>query len=161
MPTLTTQRLLLLFASASIVTTTLAFAQGATPMAPMPASGSQSMGMSRSAPMANDFQPFTPAAFKAAQDAGKVSLVFFHAPWCPVCRAQEPKIASRLSGAFSHVIPFRVDYDSNQMLRAQMNVARQSTVILYRGATEIGRLSYTSEDAAIDQLFGHAAMGGM
>ena len=114
--------------------------------------------------MKNGFRPFTPAAFKAAQDAGKVSLVFFHAPWCPVCRAQEPKLTSRLNGMYTDVVPFKVDYDSNQMLRKDMNVTRQSTVIVYRGVMEIGRLSYTSEDAAIDELFTkttRAGMGGM
>ena len=160
MPTLTSRSVLLTTAFA-LITATSAVAQGPAPMAPM-APGGTTPGMNTSAPMMkNELQTFTPAAFKAAQDAGKVSLLFFHAPWCPVCRAQEPKIAARLAGAYSHVVPFRVDYDSNQMLRREMNVARQSTVILYRGAKEISRMSYTSEDAAIDQFFGHAAMGGM
>ncbi len=130
--------------------------------------GASSMGAKpatmMTATMSNDFRAFTPAAFKAAQDAGKVSLVFFHAPWCPVCRAQEPKLMSRLSGMYTDIVPFKVDYDSNQMLRKDMNVTRQSTVIVYRGAVEIARLSYTSDDAAIDELFRRttqAGMGGM
>ncbi len=160
MPTLTS-RLVSLSVALSLLTATSALAQGPAPMAPM-APGGPTPGMNGSTPMMkNELQTFTPAAFKAAQDAGKVSLVFFHAPWCPVCRAQEPKIAVRLAGAYNYIVPFRVDYDSNQMLRREMNVARQSTVILYRGAKEIGRMSYTSDDAAIDQLFGHASMGGM
>jgi thiol-disulfide isomerase/thioredoxin len=116
------------------------------------------------ATMKNDFRTFTPTAFKTAQDAGRLSLVFFHAPWCPVCRAQEPKLMSRLNGMYTDIVPFKVDYDSNQALRAEMNVTRQSTVIVYRGAKEIGRLSYTSDDAAIDDLFRkttQAGMGGM
>ncbi|MCC7042688.1 MAG: thioredoxin family protein [Acidobacteria bacterium] len=134
----------------------LAAQGGPAPMHPMPTASD--------ATMKNDFRPFTPAAFKATQDAGGLSLVFFHAPWCPVCRAQEPKLMSRLNGMYTDIVPFKVDYDSNQSLRGQMNVTRQSTVIVYRGAKEIARLSYTSDDAAIDELFGkttQAGMGGM
>jgi hypothetical protein len=39
-----------------------------------------------------------------------------------------------------------------------MNVAKQSTLILFQGAKEVARLSYTSEDKAIDDLFAHARM---
>jgi thioredoxin 1 len=131
-------------------------AQGAPAMPDRP--------MAMAGTMSNEFRPFTPAAVKAAQDSGTLSLVFFHAPWCPVCRAQEPKLMSRLNGKYTDIVPFKVDYDSNQMLRKDMNVARQSTIILYRGATEVARLSYTSEDAAIDELFRKTmtpGMGGM
>ena len=33
---------------------------------------------------------YTPAAFDAAQKAGRSILVEIHAPWCPTCRAQTP-----------------------------------------------------------------------
>ena len=39
-------------------------------------------------------QPYNQAAFDAAQRAGKPILVWVHAPWCPVCRAQARAIAS-------------------------------------------------------------------
>jgi thioredoxin 1 len=129
---------------------------GLAPMRPMPTASD--------ATMKNDFRTFTPAEFKAAQDTGRLSLVFFHAPWCPVCRAQEPKLMSRLNGMYTGIVPFKVDYDSNQALRREMNVTRQSTVIVYRGANEVARLSYTSDDAAIDDLFRkttQAGTGGM
>ena len=105
---------------------------------------------------ANDSRPFTKAAFDAAAAEGRTILVDFYAPWCPVCRAQEPKITARLNGDFRHVVSFRVDYDSNQALRQEMRVQKQSTLILFQGRTEAARLSYTSDDAAIDELFAHA-----
>jgi len=114
--------------------------------------------MDQMAMMKNDFKPYASMAHKAVQDEGKLSLVFFHAPWCPVCRAQEPKLLARLNGDFKHVVPFKVDYDSNMELRKMMNVARQSTLILYKGSKEIARLSYKSDDASIDELFAHARM---
>jgi thioredoxin 1 len=103
-----------------------------------------------------DLKPFTREAFDAAAAEGKTILVDFHAPWCPICRAQEPKVKSRLNGDYKHVVAFRVDFDSNVPLRKEMNVAKQSTLILFQGAREVARLSYTSEDKAIDELFAHA-----
>jgi thioredoxin-like negative regulator of GroEL len=146
-------RTLLLFAAFCFSASAPIAAQGAA----MPSPGAMLMAQA----MSNDFRPFTPEAFKAAQDAGQLSLVFFHAPWCPVCRAQEPKLVRGLNGMSTSVVALKVDYDSNQMLRTQMKVTRQSTVIVYRGAKEIARLSYTSDDAAIDELFRKAAQNGM
>ena len=104
----------------------------------------------------NHTRPFTKEAFDAAAAEGKTILVDFYAPWCPVCRAQEPKVTARLNGDFKHVVAFRVDYDSNAMLRKAMNVQKQSTLILFKGRSELARLSYTSEDTALDELFAHA-----
>ena len=104
----------------------------------------------------NNTRPYTQEAFDAAAAQGKMILVDFYAPWCPVCRAQEPKVTSRLNADYKHVVAFRVDYDSNVALRKAMNVQKQSTLILFEGRRELARLSYTSEDKAIDALFAHA-----
>ena len=111
--------------------------------------------------MARDFAPFTKAAFKAAADSGKMTLVFFHAPWCPVCKAQEPKVLAHLNGDAKDVVALKVDYDTNMELRKEMNVVKQSTLILYSGNKEVARLSYKSDDASIDDLFKHVSMGMM
>lgn len=107
---------------------------------------------------ARDFAPFTREAFNAAADSGKTTLVFFHAPWCPVCKAQEPKVLAHLNGDARDVVALKVDYDTNLDLRKEMKVEKQSTLILYSGSREIARLSYKSDDASIDELFKHATM---
>jgi thioredoxin 1 len=109
----------------------------------------------------NTFKPFTREAFDAATSEGKMTLVFFHAPWCPVCKAQEPKIQAHLDGDAKQVVALKVDYDTNKALRQEMNVAKQSTLILFQGAKEVARLSYKSDDASIDELFSHASMAKM
>lgn len=54
-------------------------------------------------------------------------LLFFHASWCPQCRALDESIkASELP---SGVTIFKVDYDSNQSLRAKYGVTLQTTVV--------------------------------
>ena len=106
----------------------------------------------------NDFKPYTAESVKAARSAGKTVLLFFHAPWCPVCKAQEPKVKSQLNGAHKDVVAFRVDYDSNMALRKELNVEKQSTLILYQGMKEVARLSYKSDDQSIAEFFSHAKM---
>ena len=108
--------------------------------------------------MKNEFTPFTKEAHAKAMADGKTTLVFFHAPWCPVCRAQEPKVLAQLNGAAKDVVAFKVDYDSNEALRKEMNVTKQSTLILYSGMKETARLSYKSDDASIAEFMSHATM---
>jgi thiol-disulfide isomerase/thioredoxin len=130
--------------------------QKALPQHPMKNNAMQKEAMP--APMMNDFKPFTAEAFKSAAQAGKTTLVFFHAPWCPVCKAQEPKVLAHLNGAHKDIVAFKIDYDTNPGLRKEMKVDKQSTLILYQGATEVARLSYKSDTPSIDELFSHASM---
>ena len=106
----------------------------------------------------NDFKPYTAEAVKAAMGEGKTTLLFFHAPWCPVCKAQEPKVKAQLNGAHKDVVAFKIDYDSNMALRKELKVDKQSTLILYQGMKEVARLSYKSDDESIAEFFGHAMM---
>ena len=106
----------------------------------------------------NDLKPYTAEAVKTAMAEGKTTLLFFHAPWCPVCKAQEPKVKAHLNGAHKNVVAFKVDYDSNMVLRKELKVDKQSTLILYQGMKEVARLSYKSDDQSIAQFFSHASM---
>lgn len=131
--------------------------------APTPLLAEQGQMMARpdamtATPTAAPFAPYSKAAFDTARAAGKTTLVFFHAPWCSVCRAQEPKVVARLTGSARHVVAFKADYDTSTALRTEMNVAKQSTLILFKGNEEIARLSYKSDDASLDEFFGHATM---
>lgn len=54
-------------------------------------------------------------------------LLFFHAPWCPQCRALEADINKQ--GAPNGVTIIKVDYDSNQDLRKKYGVTLQTTVV--------------------------------
>lgn len=101
-------------------------------------------------------RPYDADAFAAAAAGEDPVLVFFHAPWCPVCRAQEPKVLSHLQGAYTHVVAFKADFDSQMDLRRKMNVQKQSTLILFRQGKEVARLSYKSDQASIDAFFAHA-----
>jgi len=54
-------------------------------------------------------------------------LLFFHAPWCPQCRAIEADIKE--DGVPSGVTIIKVDYDTNQALRQKYGVTIQTTIV--------------------------------
>ncbi len=54
-------------------------------------------------------------------------ILFFHAPWCPQCRALDADITKM--GVPDGLSIFKVDYDSNTDLRKQYGVTLQTTVI--------------------------------
>ena len=139
------------FRLALAIASILAVAAGATTAA------SQAGRMDQMGQM-NDFKPYTAEGVKAAMAEGKTTLLFFHAPWCPVCKAQEPKVKAHLNGAHKNIVAFKVDYDSNMALRKELKVDKQSTLILYEGMKEVARLSYKSDDESIAEFFSHASM---
>lgn len=54
-------------------------------------------------------------------------ILFFHAPWCPQCRALDADI--KKSALPSGVTIIKTDYDSNQQLRKKYGVTIQTTLI--------------------------------
>jgi len=83
---------------------------------------------------------FDQAAFEAAQAAGRPILVEITAPWCPICKTQRPIIA-RLAREprFRDLAVFEVDFDGRKDVVRALNARMQSTLIAYRGRTEVGR----------------------
>jgi thiol-disulfide isomerase/thioredoxin len=57
----------------------------------------------------------------------ETKLLFFHAPWCPQCRALEADIKRSTIPAGVTII--KIDYDTNQALRAQYGVTIQTTLV--------------------------------
>ena len=55
-------------------------------------------------------------------------LLFFHAPWCPQCKALDSDITKNISSD-NGVTIYKVDYDSNQALRQKYGVTLQTTVV--------------------------------
>lgn len=59
--------------------------------------------------------------------ASGTKLLFFHAPWCPQCRALDTSI--KASSLPDNLTIFKVDYDSNQTLRQKYGVTIQTTIV--------------------------------
>jgi thiol-disulfide isomerase/thioredoxin len=71
-----------------------------------------------------EYLDYTPALF--AQTEGQ-KVLFFHASWCPVCRALEDDIVNR--GVPADLTIFKVDYDDATDLIQKYEVRLQSTVV--------------------------------
>lgn len=54
-------------------------------------------------------------------------VLFFHAPWCPQCRALDASIKAGTIPASVTII--KVDYDTNQALRKKYGVTTQTTLV--------------------------------
>lgn len=99
------------------------------------------LGLIAAAPlMAQPIQPFTTAALKAAQAAGKPVLVDAYASWCPTCRKQAPTIdALAKDPAFDKLVILRLDYDKQTEEKRALGIVQQSTLIAFHGDKETDR----------------------
>lgn len=102
---------------------------------------------------AAEFAPFDRAAFKAAQAQGRPILLDVHAWWCPVCGSQARTIKRvTTSDAFSKLIVFRINYDSQKDVWRSFNVQKQATLIAFHGTHETGRIAYMTDQVKIADL---------
>jgi len=93
------------------------------------------------------------AAFKAAQDSGKPVLVEIHASWCPTCKAQSAVLEPMLKqDDFKAMAVFRVDFDEQKSVVRAFKADMQSTLIVFKGATEVGRVVGETDAGAIEAL---------
>jgi thioredoxin 1 len=96
---------------------------------------------------------FTSEAFASAQKAGKPILVDITAPWCPTCKAQQPILRQQMKDARrSELVIFEVDFDSQKEAVRSFNARSQSTLIVFKGETEIGRSVGDTNPASIAAL---------
>jgi len=79
-------------------------------------------------PHVGSYETYTPekVAMKAA--AGKVVL-FFHASWCPTCRAVDADIKAHLSAIPAGLTILDVDYDASTDLKVKYGVTIQHTFV--------------------------------
>ena len=104
--------------------------------------------------VAGEIMPVSMAAYQAA--AAKGAPVIFHvkADWCPVCAKQTPIIAKLMAEpAFAKYLVLVVDFDRDKNALGMLKVDHQSTIIVNKGAAEVGRTTGLTDEKAIrDQL---------
>lgn len=75
---------------------------------------------------------------QAVTNADGSVWIFFHAPWCPQCRALELDIQQR--GVPSGLTILKTDYDSSTQLRQKYGVTLQTTVVrVDKQGNELGK----------------------
>ncbi len=96
---------------------------------------------------------FTPAAFEAAEKAGKPILVRVMAPWCPTCKAQTPILNELFTEPrFKDLKVFAIDFDSQKDALRRFGVQMQSTLIAFKGSKEVGRSVFDTSKPSIEML---------
>ena len=114
------------------------------------------LGLATALPSAAE-TPFSPAALVEAQQAGKPILVEVFAPWCPTCKAQNVVLDGLLNGdRFKDLVRLRVDFDNQKSDVRALNASMQSTLIVYKGESEVGRLVGETDPEAIEALLAKA-----
>jgi thiol-disulfide isomerase/thioredoxin len=96
-------------------------------------------------------QPFDAKAFEQAQAAGKTVLIDVYASWCPVCKKQQPTIA-RLEKEKPGLVVYQVSFDNDKSVLKRFGVQAQATLIVFKGAKEIGRSTGESDPGRIQTL---------
>ena len=95
---------------------------------------------------------------KAALAEGRVTLLYFYAPWCPICRAEEPVVKANVEASGLPVAGFRVDYDTETALKSQYKIPYQhTTVILNTKGLESARFSGPMTKAELQTALADAA----
>ncbi len=101
---------------------------------------------------------YTPAAMQAAQAAGKPVVVDVTATWCSTCKAQAPLVQSLLQKPkFKDLLLLHVDFDKQKAVLRTYNVREQSTFVVFRGKSEVGRSTGDTDKASIEKLFEKAS----
>ncbi len=96
---------------------------------------------------------FSQVAFEAAERAGGPILVDVAASWCPTCRAQAPILDQLVSEPkFKNFQVFVVDFDSQKDALHLFGVRQQSTLIVFKGDSEVGRSVGDTGKASIEAL---------
>jgi thioredoxin 1 len=98
-------------------------------------------------------QPYQQPAFEAAQKSGDPILIFVEASWCPTCAKERPILQQLYTTPeFAHLQVFDVDFDTSKPLLRQLGVQTQSTLIIYHGTKETGRMTGATDAAVIKRL---------
>ncbi len=69
---------------------------------------------------------FNTADYEAVSKSGKLVVLYFYANWCPVCKAEFPKMQSAFNNlGTSAVVGFRVNFDDNETDADEVALARK------------------------------------
>ena len=97
--------------------------------------------------------PYQQGAFQAAQREGDPILIFVDASWCPTCAKERPILQHLYEmPEFRSLQVFNVDFDTSKPLLHRLGVQMQSTLIVYHGTKETGRLTGATDPRIIEQL---------
>lgn len=100
---------------------------------------------------------FSPADLMAAQKTGKPVLVEITAPWCPTCKAQKAVLSdASMADRLKSFVRLEVDFDSQKDDVKALKATMQSTLIVFKGDKEMGRIVGDAKKESIEALLAKA-----
>ena len=75
------------------------------------------------------YQMYSETLVDSALKSGQKVAIFFHASWCPSCRALEKTLISNASQIPQDTIILQANYDTETALKQKYGVTVQTTVI--------------------------------
>lgn len=78
---------------------------------------------------AGSYQDYSEVIVSAEQQAGNKVVLFFHAAWCPFCKAADKAFKEKLSEIPDGVTVLKIDYDSSTELKQKYGVTYQHTFV--------------------------------
>jgi thioredoxin 1 len=76
------------------------------------------------------YMSYDEAKVKAALASGQKVALFFHATWCPSCKALDGTINASLSAIPADTLIVKVDYDTSTEMKKKYGVTSQHTTVL-------------------------------
>ena len=77
--------------------------------------------------VSGQYEAYEPS--KLALAAKGPVVLFFHASWCPTCKAADADIMTNLAAIPANITILKVDYDSNPELKKKYGVTYQHTFV--------------------------------
>jgi len=100
---------------------------------------------------------YTPELYSELIASGDAFLLDFSASWCSTCRAQERVVNALMEGndAYGTVKFVKADWDmyGNSELAKELAIPRRSTLVMFKGGEEVGRVVAQTSEPAIEALF--------
>lgn len=91
---------------------------------------------------------YSEAQAAAALKEGRGIVLYFWAAWCPICKAEEPKLRAWIEASGLPIAGFRVNYDTETALKAKYKIPYQhTTVFLNARGEEVERFSGPVDEA--------------
>ena len=109
--------------------------------------------------LAGEFAPISMAAYQGAAAKGQPIIFHIRTKDGPVCNAQHEVLVKLMKEpAFAKYLVLEADFTANANAVKMMRVDLPATLIFNRGATELGRATGITDEAAIRALVTQTAV---
>lgn len=102
---------------------------------------------------AGEYKDATASALPASVlSDGKTKVLFFHAAWCPACKAANTTLASWYSPGEGMLTTYKINYDTEKSLKQTYGVTYQHTFVKIDGQGKLIKLLQSPSDEDLKNL---------